>query len=63
MANTSICRFRSIYVFCGSSTGADKEFLNETTRVGLVLAERKINVVYDGGKLWINEKSACININ
>lgn len=44
---------RTVAVFCGSSQGADPVFLEEAKRVGTVLAERGIGLVYGGGHVGL----------
>lgn len=43
----------TIAVFCGSSTGNDPVYLDAARRVGHVLAERGIGVVYGGGHVGL----------
>ena len=42
-----------ICVFCGSRLGKNKEFLEAAHKLGKVLAERKIHLIYGGGSLWL----------
>ena len=53
MEGASASQFRSICVFCGSSPGKNKEFVEAANNLGKVLAERKINLVYGGGSLGL----------
>jgi len=46
-------QIQNICVFCGSSLGKEKEFLESATHLGRVLAERKIHLVYWGGNLGL----------
>ena len=39
---------RNIAVFCGSSSGYDKVFSNETIKLGNLLAQNKIKLIYGG---------------
>lgn len=43
-------RFRSICVFCGSADGLEPQFLQAASSMGALLAQRKIQLVYGGGK-------------
>ena len=43
-------RFRTIAVYCGSSTQVDPAYLKGAYLVGKALAERGIGIVYGGGK-------------
>ena len=42
---------KRICVFCGSSPGADPEFARAARRLGALLAEKKIGLVFGGGKV------------
>ena len=53
MAGSSALKIKNIYVFCGSSPGKEKEFLESANHLGQVLAERKIHLVYGGGSLGL----------
>ena len=53
MENLSVRKIRSLCVFCGSSPGKDKEFVNAASDLGKRLAERKIHLVYGGGSLGL----------
>lgn len=44
-------RFRNLCVFCGSSGGRDPVYTQTASRVGRLLAERGIGVVYGGGRI------------
>ena len=50
---TSRCRFKTICVFGGSNLGKDREFIKAASELGVVLAARKINLVYGGGSLGL----------
>jgi uncharacterized protein (TIGR00730 family) len=43
-------RLKSICVFCGSSDNVSAEYLTAARKMGQILAERKIRLVYRGGK-------------
>ncbi|GAP06208.1 MAG TPA: TIGR00730 family Rossman fold protein [Anaerolinea thermolimosa] len=43
-------RFHSICVFCGSADGLEPQFLHAASSMGALLAQRKIQLVYGGGK-------------
>lgn len=43
--------FNRIAVYCGSSSKVDRAFLDAARAVGRALAERKIGVVYGGGRV------------
>lgn len=49
MASSSHQRFKNICVFGGAYPGKDKIFANEAIRLGEVLAQRKIHLIYGGG--------------
>ncbi|KAL9400812.1 hypothetical protein Peur_004661 [Populus x canadensis] len=53
MASSSVPPIKNICVFCGSSPGKEKEFLESANHLGRVLAERKIHLVYGGGSLGL----------
>ncbi|KAL5781198.1 hypothetical protein ACOSP7_006227 [Xanthoceras sorbifolium] len=53
MANTISRRFTNICVFCGSSSGKNREFEEAADQLGRVLAEKKIHLVYGGGNLGL----------
>ena len=53
MASSSVPPIKTICVFCGSSPGKEKEFLESANHLGQVLAERKIHLVYGGGSLGL----------
>ncbi|KAL5789898.1 hypothetical protein ACOSQ2_004786 [Xanthoceras sorbifolium] len=46
MANTISRRFTNICVFCGSSSGKNREFEEAADQLGKVLAEKKIHLVF-----------------
>jgi predicted Rossmann-fold nucleotide-binding protein len=50
---TSALKIKNICVFCGSSPGKEKEFLESTNHLGQILAERKIHLVYGGDSLGL----------
>jgi hypothetical protein len=43
-------RFHSICVFCGSADGLEPRFLQAASSMGALLARRKIQLVFGGGK-------------
>lgn len=45
--------FRSICVFCGSSSGNDPRFMEAASLVGSTLARRGIALVYGGGRVGL----------
>ena len=49
MEGTSTRKFSKICVFCGSSPRKNGEFVEAAVTLGVVLAERKIHLVYGGG--------------
>ena len=51
MAGSSALKIKNICVFCGSSPGKEKEFIESAYHLGQILAERKIHLVYGGGSL------------
>ena len=53
MASSFVPKIKNICVFCGSSPGKEKEFLESANHLGRVLAERKIHLVYGGGSLGL----------
>ena len=53
MASSSVPKIKTIFVFCGSNPGKEKEFLESANHLGRVLAERKIHLVYGGGSLGL----------
>jgi len=53
MAGSFSHHIRNICVFSGSSLGKEKEFLESANHLGQVLAERKIQLVYEGGNLGL----------
>ena len=53
MASSSSHHIKTICVFGGSSPGKEKEFLESTNHLSLVLVERKIHLVYRGGNLGL----------
>jgi predicted Rossmann-fold nucleotide-binding protein len=53
MAGSSSYQIKNICVFCGSSPGKEKEFLESANHLGQVLAERKIHLVYEGVSLGL----------
>lgn len=44
---------KSVVVFCGSSFGADEVYEKQAFRLGQVLAERKIELVYGGAQVGL----------
>lgn len=42
---------KRICVFCGSSPGADPEFASAAGRLGMLLAQKKIGLVFGGGRV------------
>jgi len=53
MAGSLSHQIRNNCVFCGSSLGKEKEFLESANHLGWVLVERKIHLVYGGGSLGL----------
>ena len=53
MAGSSALKIKNICVFCGSSPGKEKEFIESANHLGQILAERKIHLVYGGGNLGL----------
>lgn len=56
---------KSIAVFCASSDGNDTVISDESYRLGKILAERNINLVFGGSKLGLMGKVAagCLDHN
>ncbi len=48
----------SIAVFCGSSLGKDSVYSKKAEELGVILAERKIKIVYGGTKIGLMGKLA-----
>jgi uncharacterized protein (TIGR00730 family) len=46
-------RFGAIAVFCGSSPGRDPTIIGATVRLGRMLAERDVRLVYGGGRVGL----------
>ncbi len=44
---------KRVCVFCGSSPGARREYIDAAEQLGKILAERKIGLVYGGGKVGL----------
>ncbi len=44
---------KSIAIFCGSSSGANKIYEEETIKLGRTLAQRSIQIVYGGGHVGL----------
>tara|TARA_B100000676_G_C18059921_1_gene837049 strand:+ start:1613 stop:2161 length:549 start_codon:yes stop_codon:yes gene_type:complete len=44
---------KSIAVYCGSSNKVDDEYKKEAIKVGTLLAQKKIRIVYGGGNMGI----------
>ena len=53
MAGSSTLKIKNICVFCGSSPGKKKEFIESANHLGQILGERKIHLVYGGGNLGL----------
>ncbi|KAL5765707.1 hypothetical protein ACOSP7_016324 [Xanthoceras sorbifolium] len=53
MANTISRRFTNICVFCGSSSGKNREFEEAADQLGRILAEKRIHLVYGGSNLGL----------
>ncbi|MBT6608210.1 MAG: TIGR00730 family Rossman fold protein, partial [Rhodospirillaceae bacterium] len=45
--------FNSLCVFCGSKVGANPAFEAEARRLGTLMAERGIRLVYGGGRIGL----------
>ena len=43
----------TICVFCGSNVGADPRYREAATALGRLLAERRIGIVYGGGRVGL----------
>ena len=41
---------KSIAVFCGSKSGNNERYINDAAQLGKLLAEKKIELIYGGGK-------------
>lgn len=48
MKNAQTRELRKICVFCGSSEGADPEYMASATRLGAELVRQNIGLVYGG---------------
>jgi uncharacterized protein (TIGR00730 family) len=55
--------FRSVCVFCGSNVGSRPEYSSAAEAVGGLLAERRIELVYGGGKVGLMGKVADAVLN
>jgi uncharacterized protein (TIGR00730 family) len=55
--------FRSICVFCGSNVGSRSEYTTAAEAVGRLLAERRIALVYGGGRVGLMGKLADAVLN
>jgi hypothetical protein len=51
-------QLRSVCVYCGSSNTAEPRHLDLATRLGTVLAQRKIRLVYGGGRVGLMGRTA-----
>ncbi|CAK9213637.1 unnamed protein product [Sphagnum troendelagicum] len=52
------CMFRRICVFCGSSSGNKKVYIDAAVELGNEFVQRKINLVYGGGSIGLMGKIA-----
>ena len=43
----------TVCVFCGSNVGADPRYRETATALGKLLAQRKIGIVYGGGRVGL----------
>ncbi|MDR0533298.1 MAG: TIGR00730 family Rossman fold protein [Verrucomicrobiales bacterium] len=48
-----LARMKSILVFCGSSSGEDEIYHQEAVRLGGILAQRRIDLIYGGGRVGL----------
>ena len=46
-------KIESLAVFCGSKEGKDPVYIRDATKLGQILAERKIELIYGGGSAGI----------
>ncbi len=46
-------RFSALCVFCGSNSGADPSYMESARRMGQLLANRSVTVVYGGGRVGL----------
>jgi uncharacterized protein (TIGR00730 family) len=46
-------RFKRVCVFCGSNSGEDPVYVTAARDLGILLAQRKIGVVFGGGKVGL----------
>jgi len=53
LENTNSNQLKSIAVFCASSAGNDEKIYTEAYRLGKVLAEKKIKLIFGGSKLGL----------
>lgn len=53
MAGSSTQTLKNICVFCGSSPGKNEVFVEAANKLGKILAERKIHLVYGGGNIGL----------
>jgi uncharacterized protein (TIGR00730 family) len=44
---------KSVCVFCGSSTGAHPEYIQQAKKLGIYLAEKNIELIYGGGNVGV----------
>lgn len=56
MSSSSINKIRNICVFCGSSTGKYSIYEETAEKLGKILGEKKIHLVYGGGSLGLMGK-------
>ena len=45
--------FKSLCVFCGSKSGANSAYEAESRRLGTLMAERGVRLVYGGGRIGL----------
>jgi uncharacterized protein (TIGR00730 family) len=53
MSKTRLPRLKSLCVFCGSSAGADPRYREAAGRLGGLLAQERVQLVYGGGHLGL----------
>ena len=49
----AMSKISNVCVYCGSSPGNNKHFMEAATDFGKILAENKINLVYGGGSFGL----------
>ena len=53
MSQPGMSMIRTVCVYCGSGTGTDPSFAEAARRLGKILAENRVGLVYGGGSLGL----------